>query len=93
MEKFQLAIVKAINKVLYGFELPDPNAKTFVDIIRDNPDLLKHMLGDATEEPCDREARGNYGKSQSALFKELYEAVAQYNIGYDGYRDGNRKGE
>ena len=48
------AIVKAINKVLYGFELPGPNAKTFVDIINNNEDLLKHMLGDATEEPCDR---------------------------------------
>ena len=67
--------MKAINKVLYGFELPDLNAKTFVDIIQSNEDLLKHMLGDATEEPCDKPA-GNSGLSQSALFKQLYDVVA-----------------
>ena len=84
--------MKAINKVLYGFELPDLNAKTFVDIIQSNEDLLKHMLGDATEEPCDRELRGNSGLSQSALFKQLYDAVAQYNIGLADNKKGQQTG-
>ena len=73
-------IVKAINKVLYGFELPDANANIFVDIIQKNEDLLKHMLGDANEEDYDRRNGGNSGLSQSKLFKRLYDAVAQYSI-------------
>ena len=49
------------------------------------------MLGDATEEPCDKPA-GNSGLSQSALFKQLYDVVAQYNIGLADSRKGQQTG-